>query len=162
PDFGGIFDGIDPTVVISDINTEALRPILETVGLSKVYLSICLKNVSMKVTEQSVEDISLPEAEIETCYKSECNQLPDAPQMKTAKKGMEEDNKKLNDIKDCISQTNDTDEKLPGNNMLDESLSKLKQFFGDKIKDQEMLQFVTEKLNLNEADEEQNIGKSLV
>ncbi|HLR62037.1 MAG TPA: hypothetical protein VK097_06320 [Lentibacillus sp.] len=189
PDFGGIFDGIDPTVVISDINTEALRPILETVGLSKVYVSICLKNVSMKVTEQSVEDISLPEAEIETCYKSECNQLPDAPQtntsgeksgsaeemksilkqmeeqekqINTAKKGMEEDNKKLNDIKDSISQTNDTDEKLQGNNMLDESLSKLKQFFGDKIKDQEMLQFVTEKLNLNEADEEQNIGKSLV
>ncbi|WP_164667962.1 coiled-coil domain-containing protein [Virgibacillus doumboii] len=38
---------------------------------------ICLKDVTMKVTEQSASEISLPEASVQACYQSQCGGLPD-------------------------------------------------------------------------------------
>ncbi|ASK62678.1 hypothetical protein CFK37_11250 [Virgibacillus phasianinus] len=66
---------------------------------------LCLSNVSMTVTEQTVDEISLPNATVETCLMSECGRV--AKDNSMSKKEMERMLKKIEKEEASLSETED-------------------------------------------------------
>ncbi|MDC3425756.1 hypothetical protein NC797_14710 [Aquibacillus sp. 3ASR75-11] len=100
---------------------------------------VCLTDVVMKVSEQSVSNISLPNTKIEVCYKSECGSLPDYDPMtkeeleellikkeerqsmrNQLKDKLESEKDKLALAEDILNKARKTYEKVNGGLQLDE------------------------------------------
>src|SRR5690625_448995 len=98
---------------------------------------LCLEEVTMEVTSQSVEEIDLPDAEIESCYLSECEDVgiseseiealmadveeEDTPlSLDEIKDGLEDDRELLQEINAHITDATETNEKLEEEHDLEE------------------------------------------
>ncbi|MBP1948080.1 hypothetical protein [Virgibacillus litoralis] len=125
---------------------------------------VCLSNVVMKVSKQTVSDISLPNTKIEACYKSECGNLPDySPTTKEKiqeileeeqeeqskldqiKEELEDDKQKLGAVGDLIDKATETYEKVKKGTPSDELVNLIedtKNLLRKEIEDG-----VTDKLN---------------
>ncbi|MGP4105708.1 hypothetical protein [Virgibacillus sp. L01] len=145
---------------------------------------VCLSDVVMKVSKQTVSKISLPNTKIEACYKSECGNLPDySPTTKEKikeileendkeqskldqiKKELENDKQKLGAVGDLIDKATKTYEKVKNGtpsdelvNLIEDTKNLLKEEIEDGVTDKlSNLIALTEKME-NELNSFQSIS----
>ncbi|WP_099159815.1 hypothetical protein [Virgibacillus ndiopensis] len=100
---------------------------------------VCLKDVSMKVTEQTVASINLPNATVETCYQSECGPIPNfkstmskeelqekikeleeqQSSLNEKRDGLEKDKQKLNKTKQLVTEAQEKHEEIRNGNQIE-------------------------------------------
>lgn len=100
----------------------------------------CLEDVTMEVDHQDVENISLPDAEIVTCFEEECDNLPgetsstDKDEIQTMMekmekqeltleeimKGLEDDREKLDEMQELLEQASDTYDQMQDEQQVEE------------------------------------------
>ncbi|SET60098.1 hypothetical protein SAMN05421676_10635 [Salinibacillus kushneri] len=111
-------------VQVKNLETETLDglpPHLGGLCVPSKAGGLCLKDVTMTVPYQTAENISIPNAKVETCYGTECGTVPEAASMTVEEaekmlEGIEEDppssleklNKKLKDNKDQFQHVKDS------------------------------------------------------
>ncbi|MFB4167724.1 hypothetical protein [Virgibacillus sp. JSM 102003] len=125
---------------------------------------VCLSDVVMKVSKQTVSEISLPNTKIKACYKSECGNLPDySPTTKEKikeileekdkeqskldqiKKELENDKQKLGAVGDLIDKATETYEKVKNGTPSDELVNLIEDT--KNLLKKEIEDGVTDKLN---------------
>lgn len=137
---------------------------------------VCLKNVKMKVPKQVVDKISLPNTTIETCFKSECDNIPEDTSaskkemqgmmkkmeeqqltLNEMAKGLKEDKEKLQTIKELLKKINKSYEELEKDGhseKLEQSLKMITQFLEGEITKEEVVQFIEDNLDSKNKSEE--------
>lgn len=121
----------------------------------------CLQDVKMTVPSQSVSDISLPDAKIETCYESECDALPDESavskkDMQNMLEEMEEQQLTLQEIKDGLEE--DKEQLKTIKELLDQATTAYKQMKedGQPEKLEQSVDDISKLLNEQISAEEEN------
>ncbi|WP_102027088.1 hypothetical protein [Salirhabdus sp. Marseille-P4669] len=90
---------------------------------------LCLSNVKMVVTEQTVQNITLPNATVETCYESQCGPIPEVNSISVEaleellEEESEEKEDPLNEIKEELENAENQLENL--NSLLEQLRSEL-------------------------------------
>ncbi|TFJ94269.1 hypothetical protein [Lentibacillus salicampi] len=131
----------------------------------------CLEGVEMTVPQQSADNISLPDAKVETCFESECGgaspetSMSEQEMANTLKKmdeqdmtlkemteGLEDDKEKLQTIEELIKQAEKHFEKIQDNeytNHLQQLTDVSNKHLTADMTEEELIQFMEENLDLN-------------
>ncbi|MEN1967402.1 hypothetical protein WMZ97_04920 [Lentibacillus sp. N15] len=115
---------------------------------------LCISDVTMTVSEQTAQSITLPDAKVETCFESECDSMPDEDSISEEKRqsmmkqmeeqelslqemkdGLKDDKKQLKSIKELLDQAAETYEKIKEDGQpekLEETIKELTELFEEE------------------------------
>jgi|GEM_PF-2562239 len=144
-------------------------PHFDGLCVSKEMGWACLEGVEMTVPKQTAENISLPDAEVETCFESECEgsssetSMSEKEMKMTLKEmeeqemtleemieGLEDDKKKLQTIEELLKQAEKHFEKIQDNENtehLQQMTDVIDKYLTDDMTEEEVVQFMEEDLD---------------
>ncbi|WP_449355325.1 hypothetical protein ACUL41_04380 [Virgibacillus natechei] len=142
-------------IPVKDMYAETVEGTTPTIGglcVSDTPGYLCLENVTMTVTGQEVDDISLPEAKIETCYESECDfsggedpsnqaavnsmlQKMEGQELtlREIQEGLAEDEKKLQELKELLEQATVKYEEIETYDQLESLIPNVREILSEEI-----------------------------